>query len=127
MAEFRKNKKVTRILYSKPSLIILALISIVFLFNIIDIAGKSKETRKNKDAALAKISELNNQQTELQSEIDSLQTDSGIEKNIREKFPVIKDGEGLVVIVDEPAKPTDPADAKSQGGFWQFLKNIFTR
>lgn len=125
MAQFRNNKKFTRILYSKPSVIALALISLLFLFNIIDIAQKSKETKKNKDAALAKISELNSQQTELQYEIESLKTDSGIEKNIREKFPVIKDGEGLVVIVDSPSKDEAATGEKSHSGFWQVLKNLF--
>jgi hypothetical protein len=57
-------------------------------------------------------------------DIASLKTDKGVEENIREKFGLVKDGEQMIVVVEDP-KLADSKDAKNDGGFFSFLKNIF--
>ncbi len=63
-------------------------------------------------------------------DLHDLSTDRGKEEIVREKFNVVKEGEGVVVL---PNTGTPEEDAKVAGqtkekkSFWQFLKGIFTK
>ena len=52
-----------------------------------------------------------------------LETGSGQEKIIREKFGVAKDGEGVVVLY-EPEEGAS-SEVKGESGFWQNIKRWF--
>jgi cell division protein FtsB len=124
MAEFRKNKKVSNFLYSKPVLVILAVVAIFFAINIVSIAKKSGETKVNKDLALAKVNELSANQTKLEEDIAKLSTSQGQEDAVRDKFRVTKDGEGLIIITNNK-NTIPPPPAPPETGFWAFLKSLF--
>ena len=85
--------------------------------------GKAVETSKNKKMAESKVAELEVEKEKLSSDIARLKTEAGVEENIREKFGLAKEGEALIVVVDDKNK-NDGADEDS-GGFFSFLKNLF--
>ena len=60
-----------------------------------------EETSKNRDIAELKLVELNKNKDKLISDIENLNTDRGKEASIRDKFGLAKEGEGLIVVVDE--------------------------
>ncbi len=124
MAEFRKNKKITNFLYTKPVLAVLAIVIVFFAISIFDIAKKSIDTKRNRDIAFARITELQEKERHLQADIAKLETESGREDIIREKFRAVKEGEGLIVITDDLSAQPVPAPAEEKG-FWNFLKNLF--
>ncbi len=130
MASFQKEKKWPRILYSKYSLVTLGLLTIFFAYNVSGLIRKSHETNKNLAMALSELDTLKAKQASLQSAVDTLSTDQGVEDSIREKYRVVKDGEGLVVITDAP-KDTDtgPIDGgvAQEHGFWNFIKGMFEK
>jgi cell division protein FtsB len=124
MAEFRKRKKVRNFLHSKPVLLVLATIAVVFAFNIVGIANKSIETKRNKNSAHIKVQELTRKEERLRADIERLSTPEGQEAAVREKFRVAKEGEGLIVIT-EPVTTPQQIEVPKQEGFWSFFKNIF--
>jgi len=71
-----------------------------------------------------KIQELQKEKAELLSNINQLKTDKGMEASIREKFGLAKEGEDMVVVVDDKDSPKTDSSAKS-AGFFSFLKNWF--
>ncbi len=130
MAQVQK-KKLHIILYSKTSLVILTIVAIFFIYKVWGIVGKSEEALQNKNIVQSQAKQLEARANELNNEINSLKTNQGVEDKIREKFRVVKDGEGLVVITDQKPEdaqtntpPTTPTQDDS-GGFWGFLKKIF--
>jgi cell division protein FtsB len=125
MANFQRKSKGKNILYSKVSIVILGLIFLFLLVGVISMIRKTREAYINKEVAKEKLAELKGQKTNLENETTKLKTDKGIEENIREKFRVVKDGEGLVIITDEKSKSEESDNNKKDGGFWQFIKNIF--
>ncbi|MBI5139518.1 septum formation initiator family protein [Candidatus Nomurabacteria bacterium] len=86
--------------------------------------GKMLETSKNKKIAEAKIAELKENKFKLDRDIDKLNTNQGLEENIREKFGLVKEGENMIVIVDEKKEVSVPLEANS-GGFFSFFLNLF--
>lgn len=81
------------------------------------------ETGKNKKIVEDKIIALQQQKEKLSSDISNLQTDQGKEKIFRENFGLAKNGEDMIVIVEDKNPPVAPQPAAS--GFFSFLKNLF--
>ena len=108
---------------SKPILAVLGILLLVFAWGVISFMSKAAETSKNKKMAESKVAELETEKEKLSSDIARLKTEAGVEENIREKFGLAKEGEGLIVVVDDKNKAVDAEE--DSGGFWVFLKNLF--
>ena len=83
-----------------PFLVLLGLISIFLIHGSYVVAKKGFESSAKVSALNEKKTNLVERQSELKGSIDSIQTDAGIEKEIKEKFSVSKIGEHVVVIVE---------------------------
>jgi cell division protein FtsB len=126
MKEFQKPSKKSNMLHSPIILLLFAVFLVIFLSSIIGLIRKNHETAKNKEMAELEHDKLTAQYEDLNSETERIKSDRGKEDIIREKFGVVKKGEGLVVVIDE-----DPslraAAASSHGNFLDFLKKIFSK
>ncbi len=124
MSNFQEKNKFKRFIRSKPVLVLLAILVIVFTWNIINLAGKLQETYKNKKIEQEKISDLEKRKEKLTSDIEKLNTDKGKEEVIRENFGMVKEGENVIVIIDDKNK-TENQPSNENKGFFSFLKNLF--
>ena len=109
---------------SKPVLALLGIMILVFAWSVFGLVGKMQETIRNKRVAEEKIQELQKEKAELLSNINQLKTDKGVEASIREKFGLAKDGEGVVVVVDDQNSPKTDTENKS-AGFFSKIMNWF--
>ena len=125
MSNFQDKKSRKKFFQSKPVLVVLSLLLILFLFDVVKLASKASETKKNKEIAQAKITELQEQKVKLEADIQKLNTEKGIEENIREKFGLAKEGEGMIVIVDDESKSTEE-NLEKKSGFLEFFKKMFS-
>lgn len=125
MAEYQKNKNPKNSTYSKVTIFVLSFFSIILIVGLFRIIPKERATKENTKQVLEVLGTLQNQSTSLAYQIDSLRTQDGIEEQIREKFRVVKEGEGLVVIVDEKRDKNETQSVVKTGNFWGFLKGIF--
>lgn len=126
MLDYQKKKKRNKVLYSAWMLLFLFLVSLVLVFRIVETVPKARDVLKNKDSSVAELDSLRERQTNLLAQIERLNTPKGVEEDIREKFRLAKEGEGLIVIVDEDTSK-DGAKAASGQGIKGFLKSLFTR
>ena len=124
MKNFQKNKEIKDFLQSKVFLIFLTITLFIFIWNIIGVIGKLRETSKNKKIAEDKITELTKEKERLNSDIQKLSTQKGVEESIRDKFGLAKQGEGVIIIVDDKNSSTNNTEVKSNG-FFSFFKNLF--
>ncbi len=124
MAEF-KSKKTNNFWHSPLVLLALFCVLILFIYNMVGLFEKERETSKKKELILDKIETLRNREKSLNSDIEKLKTEEGVEETIRDKFQVVKDGEKMVVIVDEEIKKEEPLLPKNSHGFWGWIKKTF--
>lgn len=124
MKNFQQSTKLRNVLHSKPVLILFGVLVLFFAWNVIGLMGKMQVTIENKKVAESKLAELKKEKENLSSEISKLQTDSGKEASIRERFPVAKEGESVVVIIEDKNKPTTTDVAPE--GFFSSIKNWFS-
>ena len=124
MRNFKSKTKDRNIMHSVPVLIIFAILVLFFAISLISFIGKMQETSRNKKTAEEKVTELQQQKTQLTSKVDELNTPQGVEDSIREKFGLAKDGEGLIIVLDDQDKTDTATDQKSKG-IWPWFKSLF--
>ncbi len=121
MSNFQNKKTQRNIFYSFPFLVFLAVILLFSIFGVVRFLIKMNETSKNRNIAENKVAELEKSKQKLTEDIESLKTDRGLEENIREKFGLAKEGEGLIVVVDD--KNAEVPFPKPKGNWFTNLWN----
>ncbi len=124
MRNFQQKSKWKRILESKPVLIVFAIFVLLFTWSVVGLLGKMNDTIDNRRLAEDKLENLKMEKEKLALDIENLQTDKGMEETIRQKFGWAKEGEELIVIVEEK-KPVNVDEEKEDSGFFSFFKNLF--
>jgi hypothetical protein len=123
MRNFKRQRVWRDIFQSKPFLIFLGIIILLFSWSVFSFWNKMQGTEKDKKIVEDKISALEQQKDKLTSDINSLNTDQGKERVFRENFGLAKTGESEIVILDDNTTPAVPPTQSP--GFWGFLKNLF--
>ena len=122
--DFHEKRKFKRLLYSKLSLIILALIVIKLSFSVFDMYKKERDTRLKRIEQKNILYEFKKREKDLSDEIKRLSSEKGIEEEIRSKFEVGKKGESVVLIIDNPEEENIKNNI-AEKNFWQRLKDLF--
>ncbi len=124
MIEFNKKKN-NNFLYSPFILFVLFCFLILFIYNMVGLVKKERETTKKRDLMLSNIETLRNREKVLNSEIEKLKTEEGVEEIIRDKYQVVKEGEKMVVIVDENKEVITLVEKDMKHGFVNWFKSFF--
>lgn len=126
MAEFKK-KKTNSFWHSPLALGFLFCVILLFIYSMIGLIQKERETAQKKALSLDQIETLNKRQIMLESEISKLGTDEGIEEAIRDSLPMAKPQERMVTIIDEQKEAVLTPEEKSDHSFWGWVKRIFVK
>ena len=126
MRNSQEQNTFKRIMHSKAGLLLLGVFVLFFSWNVFTFAVKAKETAQNRDVAQEKIVSLQQQKDRLTKDIDSLNTQSGVEETIRDKFGLAKDGEGMIVVTDGDTTTTDQT-TQVNPSLWMRIKAWFSK
>lgn len=125
MSEFNR-KKSNNFWHSPLVLLVLFVVIVLFSYNMIGLLEKEKETSKKKELILAQIETLREREQSLSKDINNLKTDEGVEETIRDKYQVVKEGEKMVVIVDQEKKAElSGIEVNKDHSFWGWIKRTF--
>ena len=124
MAGTQKDTK-RALLYSPFGIGVLSLVLLFLAYAVFSIGHKSHEVNAQLRNIEAKDAALTARQNELRSELDKLSTPAGVEDTLRDKYPVVKNGEGVVVIVDDTSKAPASATPPQSKGIIGWFKNLF--
>lgn len=124
MREFQQKQKMKRMIYSRVSLVILIFIFVIISRATWNVYTKERETGKKAETAQIELAELRDRKEALTANIAKLQSEEGIEQQIRENFHMAKPGENLVVFVNDATQtPAEPEGVIS--GLWRHIKGVF--
>ena len=84
---------------------------------------KERDTAKRRGEAAFELSELAARRQKLQGDIDTLETDRGLEETLRAQYGLAVEGEGLIVIVDSPT----PKQAVATSTLRDWFRSVFWR
>ena len=123
MKDFQKKGKWKSVLSTKPFLLLLAIIILFFAYNTVAFIGKMNDTVRNRKIVEERVRELELTKEKLDSDINKLNTEKGVEESIREKFGLAHENEQMILIVDDNTKSS--AVEVEEGGFWNLVKGWF--
>jgi len=122
MIDFQQKRQFKKIMYSKVSFVIVFILVIFLAKANYNIYQKSKLSSDNYAGVKRDYDGLKARKEMLESEINRLKTDNGIEEEIRSKFNVAKPGETVVVVINNSTS----TDTNNQNkGFWSNFLGIF--
>ena len=124
MRTFQEKNKWRKVMESKPMLILFGIVLLAFAYSVFGLVNKASDSMKNKDLVKERVVQLQKEKEKLTKDIEKLNTDKGKEEAVREKFGMAKDGEEMIVVVDDKDTVEIPKEGQSTG-FFSFFKNLF--
>ncbi len=126
MREFQERRKLRKIIFSRFTFVLLAIILVFLAYSTVKIYLRSRQAKDVNEMVKKEVEDLKNRKSELEATVKRLQTEAGIEEEIRNKFPVQKQGEKMVMIVEGETK-SDNLTANSSLGFFQKVWRFFQK
>ncbi|MCC7004308.1 hypothetical protein IT397_00065 [Candidatus Nomurabacteria bacterium] len=121
---FEAKNRIKKLLYSKFTLVLLFILLMYLFQSTYDIYVKSVESKNNKNMAEKELEDLKLRQETVSSGIESLNTNIGLEEEVRGKFDVVKENENMLIIVDRSSTSSNQ-NGIGKGGFWSWFSDIF--
>ena len=126
LVEFKDKQKTKRFFYSKIVIFIIVVVIVTLIPGVYGIYIKGQESAKDRAAAERELADLKTREEMLSSRLNYVNTDRGLEEEIREKFNVAKQGESVIVLVDKPVvASTTENDANIFRAMWNKIKKVF--
>lgn len=122
MLDIQQKRKLRGVMYHQYTLVALSILVLISLHSTWSIYKKKSESVLLVEASKERLTELQMREKELKEKIDKLNTEQGIEEEIRSKFNVTKENESVVIIVENKEKEASTTVEKL--GFWQKIKNF---
>jgi cell division protein FtsB len=113
--------------YTRFWIVILLIISILLGISVFKIYRKHAHARSIRNDYRDELVQVKQHEIDLQKNIDALSTERGKEEEIRDRYRVVKQGEQMILIIDNDKKEQVSAEEK-QGFFsaiWSKIVNLF--
>lgn len=124
MLDFYEKRKMRNLVYSKIVLFFLLLIIFFLSYSVWGVYQKERDTQVKKSQRAQVLTEIRERERELAEEMERLNTERGVEEEIRSKFDVARTGEKVLVIVDAPEDDAS-LDNEEGANVWQSFLNFF--
>jgi len=125
MLDYSQKKKTRKFMYSVPVLFFLFVVFVFSVSNAFSLYQKESDVRTKSEESKADLVVLEAQKIELQKRVDFLETERGKEEELRGRFMVGKEGEGVIMVVDEKATTSANDQSKKTFGWWGRFLNFF--
>lgn len=127
MFEFHEKRKLKKILFSRGMLLLLFVLTACMVYGAHNAYKKKEVASARREELAAELAALEHRASELEGDIEELEDSRGIEAELRSRYEVGKEGEEMIVLVEEKAPPAPKEElVKQEKGFWdRMLEAIF--
>ena len=112
MREYQQKHMIRTLVYSRATLVILFLLIVLLLRSIMELNVKRADVAKIRDDSQKERDGLQLKVEKAQKETDLIGTQRGFEAYVRTTYPVVKKGEGVIVIYDDDKTPVSTVRTK---------------
>jgi cell division protein FtsB len=121
MFDFYEKRKLKKILYSKTVLALLCVPVVLMIYAAYGAYQTKQDTSERREELSAQLALLEEQATELEHDITMLEDPRGIESELRTRYEVGKEGEEVIVFVEEFGTNTERTLAEEEKSIWQTI------
>ena len=104
MFDFHEKRKIRRVVYSKVFIGFLFLLTLVIGRSVYERAVVEREMALKLQGRTEELESIKTRAALLESNVEHLKNERGIEEELRNRFDVARDGEKVVVILDDVEK-----------------------
>lgn len=119
MREYQQKHMIRTLVYSRVTMVILFLLIVLLLRSIMELNDKRIEVAKLRDDSAKEREELQRKVDKASKETEAIQTEQGFESYVRATYPVVKKGEGVIVVYDDNKTPV--SKVKEDMTVWERL------
>jgi cell division protein FtsB len=109
MFDFHEKRKIRGILYSKWVVSFIFILAVLLLYSAYNRYTVARDMKTRLEAKKTELEELEQRASALQTEVEYLSGERGIEEELRNRFDVVKEGEQVIILLDE--KPKEKTDS----------------
>jgi cell division protein FtsB len=119
MSNFYRKRKMQQLVYSRAAIALLV-IPIGFLgYAALGAYGKATDSGMRREAAEEELYRMEERQRALVSDIELLESDRGKEEALRERYQVGREGEHMLVLINDTADEPEPLPVSKPASFWE--------
>lgn len=125
MREFQERRRIRRFLHSRYAIAVLVILCLLILKGVWSVYGKYQRSQEISARTARELADLQARKKSLSEKTAALETEQGKEREIRTRFGVAKEGEKMIVIVDDEAKANDSSSSAPKG-WWAKVWDLFS-
>lgn len=123
--EYKKRRRVRRIVLSWPIVALVCIIAILLGFSTLRLYMRNRPLSIARETLNADIAALKERNTELEKRVIRLQTPAGVEEEIRERFGLRRPDEEVIIIVrDDKSGASGASSQPALTRIWDVLKSF---
>ncbi len=123
--EFQEKKKMDRIVFSLPVLIIIVFLAAVSLVGAIKLYRTESSLKNDLIKLNQKLSATKIETAQIQQKIESLKTPEGVEYEARSRFNLKKSGEEVAIFVNDDKNNENIVSPSVPEAIWSVIKKFF--
>ncbi|MBP9782368.1 MAG: hypothetical protein KBC50_01395 [Candidatus Pacebacteria bacterium] len=108
MREYQHKYIIRTLLYSPVTIIILFLVIVLMVRSIVELNDKRITVAAQKEEAKAKQADMERKLAKAEEKSSDITTERGLEAYMRTTYPVVKEGEGVIVVYDSAGSVVTP-------------------
>ncbi|HEY4497834.1 MAG TPA: septum formation initiator family protein [Candidatus Paceibacterota bacterium] len=120
--DFQERKKIERILFSLPILALCTALVVLAAWGVVRIGYRKYIIDREVAALRDEIAALEAQRAEYEERFRDLATPEGLDREARGKFNLKKEGEEVVLFLENPS-PSLPDQERGVAGVWHALRD----
>ena len=130
MFDFHEKRKIRSVLYSRPVIGVILLVTILLSISAYNRYTVAKEMEVKLESRKQELEELKERAHAIESKVEYLTDERGVEEELRNRFDAIREGEQVIILLEERGKDViddiEVPNAIDTGkSFWQSLIDTF--
>lgn len=129
MFDFHEKRKIRSVLYSRPVIGVILLVTILLSISAYNRYTVAKEMEVKLESRKQELEELKERARAIESKVEYLTDERGVEEELRNRFDAIREGEQVIILLEERGKGSDAIETTSaidtDKSFWQSLIDTF--
>ncbi len=104
MREYQQRHVIRTLIYSRVTMVVLFLLIVLLLRSIMELNDKRLEVEVERSETQKERVDLETKVERIRKQNEFIKTERGFEEYVRTTYPVVKEGEGVIVIYDDESK-----------------------
>jgi cell division protein FtsB len=100
MFDFHEKRKIRGVLYSKPVIGLILAVTLLLSYSVYGRYTVASDMKDKLEAKKASLEELKGRASVLDSKVEYLENERGIEEELRNRFDVAREGEQVIILLD---------------------------